>query len=283
MQIMALMRLLHDRRGIARVRTILPLMPRLHDNIAPPSRRAENRSPAASAARIAAMPGFPPGARVLFVKTAIPSGAETVARRSRRPCLTGPLSFEERVKRPPAHCCATTALVYAARPPPATASLLDARIASVPSGRAENEDIPTPTFYIEMRAGYSLALATLNAPATAALRYNGPSTRRSARPTRKPPGWRARTSLPASPAIPPAIRSTGRAIGGSTTPPGRNRLAAAGPLTLERKTLNARLRLPAFAPQAAVRDSWRPSGLNLQPRRGRVFPALRAMARSGLP
>jgi hypothetical protein len=88
-----------------------------------------------------------------------PGGGGPRAEASRRQ----PLGFEERVKRPtPCPLLRDDlCLVYAARPATCRTAVSRDVAACERAFRlgSENEEIPTPTFYIEMRAGYSLALA----------------------------------------------------------------------------------------------------------------------------
>jgi hypothetical protein len=167
-QIMALMRLLHDRLEEARdAGTVAPLMTFLHDNF----RAAEQAAPKKS---LACRRGCPHcchawvsarAPEVLFVKAAIPVREQAAVRAAVGAVftLTGPLTFEERVKRPtPCPLLRDDlCLVYAARPATCRTAVSRDVAACERAFRlgSENEDIPTPTFYIEMRAGYSLALA----------------------------------------------------------------------------------------------------------------------------
>ena len=185
LQIMALMRLLHDRLEESRdARTVAPLMTFLHDNIRAAEQAAPKRSLACrrgcSHCCHAWVSARAP--EVLFVKAAIPvteresvrTAVETVF------AVTGPLGFEERSRRPtPCPMLRDDlCLVYAARP--ATCRTAVSRDVAVCERAfrlgSDNEDIPTPTFYIEMRAGYSLALAGALRRAgfpAAAYEYNG--------------------------------------------------------------------------------------------------------------
>ena len=184
-QIMALMRLLHDRLEELRdAGTVAPLMTFLHDNF----RAAEQAAPKKS---LACRRGCSHcchawvsarAPEVLFVMAAIPARERESVRAAVEAtfALTGPLSFEERVKRPTPCPMLHDDLcrVYTARP--ATCRTAVSRDAAICERAfrlgSENEEIPTPTFYIEMRAGYSLALAgalrRAGLPA-AAYEYNG--------------------------------------------------------------------------------------------------------------
>ena len=182
---MALMRLLHDRLEESRdARTVAPLMTFLHDNL----RAAEQAAPRKS---LACRRGCSHcchawvsarAPEVLFVKAAIPAQEREAVRAAVAAmfAVTGPLSFEERARRPTPCPLLRDDLcrVYAARP--ATCRTAVSRDVAVCERAfrlgSENEEIPTPTFYVEMRAGYSLALAgalrRAGFPATA-YEYNG--------------------------------------------------------------------------------------------------------------
>jgi len=188
-QIMALMRLLHDRLEESRdARTVAPLMTWLHDNMRAADQAAPRKSLACrrgcSHCCHAWVSARAP--EVLFVKAAIPVSEREAVRAAVETvyALTGPLDFEERLKRPtpcPLLLRDDLCLVYAARPATCRTAVSRDVAACERAFRqgSENEEIPTPTFYIEMRAGYSLALAGALRRAgfpAAAYEYNGALT-----------------------------------------------------------------------------------------------------------
>ena len=184
-QIMALMRLLHDRLEESRdAGTVAPLMTFLHDNFRAADQAAPKKSLACrrgcSHCCHAWVSARAP--EVLFVKAAIPVQAREAVRAAVKSvfAVTAPLTFEERVKSPtPCPLLRDDlCLVYAARPATCRTAVSRDVAACERAFRlgSENEDIPTPTFYIEMRAGYSLALAGALRRAgfpAAAYEYNG--------------------------------------------------------------------------------------------------------------